>query len=129
MRLRLLLWEGKHRLTGFNSYIKELAERLHTLESQMHPGMTNSDMANSEMQYQAMGEMSSPRNYQDFSPPADTGTLGRKRTYSVLEGFPSASFTQPPFPSRGPQFGMLFLSPLHLPLTDSSRRARNIYRH
>ncbi|RJE25265.1 hypothetical protein PHISCL_02415 [Aspergillus sclerotialis] len=59
-------------------------------------------MANSEMQYHAMGEVSSPRNYQDFSPPADTGPLGRKRTYSVLEGFPS-SFTQPPFASRGPQ--------------------------
>lgn len=78
----------------------------------MHPGVTNSEIANTEMQYhQAMGEVTSPRNYQDFSPPADTGSLGRKRTYSALEGFPSASFTQPPFTSRGSQnvFGMFFL--------------------
>ncbi|KAE8149835.1 hypothetical protein BDV25DRAFT_155592 [Aspergillus avenaceus] len=76
-------------------YIKELAERLHTLESQMQPTMVHPDMP-----YQAMNEVSSPRAYQDFSPPMDTGSIGRKRTYSVFEGLPSSSFTQPQFNSR-----------------------------
>ncbi|PKY03171.1 hypothetical protein P168DRAFT_305496 [Aspergillus campestris IBT 28561] len=77
-------------------YIKELAERLHTLENQMQPAMVHPDMS-----YQAMNEVSSPRAYQDFSPPIDTGPIGgRKRTYSVFEGLPSSSFTQPPFNTR-----------------------------
>lgn len=76
-------------------YIKELAERLHTLESQMQPAMVHPDMP-----YQPMNEVSSPRAYQDFSPPMDAGSIGRKRTYSVFEGLPSSSFTQPQFNSR-----------------------------
>ncbi|KAF9889402.1 Glucose-responsive transcription factor [Aspergillus nanangensis] len=76
-------------------YIKELAERLHTLESQMQPAMVHPDMP-----YQAMNEVSSPRAYQEFSPPMDGGSIGRKRTYSVFEGLPSSSFTQPQFNTR-----------------------------
>ncbi|KAH8427729.1 putative C6 finger domain protein [Aspergillus melleus] len=76
-------------------YIKELAERLHTLESQMQPAMVHPDMP-----YQGMNEVSSPKGYQDFSPPMDSGGIGRKRTYSVFEGLPSSSFTQPPFNTR-----------------------------
>lgn len=78
-----------------NSYIKELAERLHTLESQMQPAMVHPDMP-----YQTMNEVSSPRAYQDFSPPIDAGPIGRKRTYSVFEGLPSSSFAQAPFNPR-----------------------------
>ncbi|GAQ42157.1 glucose-responsive transcription factor [Aspergillus tubingensis] len=76
-------------------YIKELAERLHTLESQMQPTMVHPDMP-----YQTMNEVSSPRAYQDFSPPIDAGPIGRKRTYSVFEGLPSSSFAQAPFNPR-----------------------------
>ncbi|RAH74442.1 putative C6 finger domain protein [Aspergillus aculeatinus CBS 121060] len=76
-------------------YIKELAERLHTLESQMQPAMVHPDMP-----YQPMNEVSSPRAYQDFSPPIDNGPIGRKRTYSMFDGLPSASFTQPSFNTR-----------------------------
>ncbi|PYH89160.1 hypothetical protein BO71DRAFT_114049 [Aspergillus ellipticus CBS 707.79] len=76
-------------------YIKELAERLHTLESQMQPTMVHPDMP-----YQTMNEVSSPRAYQDFSPPMDAGPIGRKRTYSVFEGLPSSSFAQAPFTTR-----------------------------
>ena len=71
-----------------DSYIKELAERLHSLENQVHPGMINS-----EMQYQPMGEMSPPRAYQDFESPVDAPT-SRKRTFSVFDGLPSSSFGQ-----------------------------------
>lgn len=78
-------------------YIKELAERLHTLESQMQPPMVHPDI-----QYQPMNEVSSPRGYSDFSSAMDTAPIPRKRTYSVFEGLPSSSFTQPPFNARGP---------------------------
>lgn len=90
------------------SYIKELAERLHTLENQMQPAMVHPDMS-----YQAMNEVSSPRAYQDFSPPIDTGPIGgRKRTYSVFEGLPSSSFTQPPFNTRSQNaFGWYSFNP------------------
>lgn len=89
-------------LSDWYRYIKELAERLHTLENQMQPAMVHPDM-----QYQAMNEVSPPRPYQEFSPPIDTGSINRKRTYSVFEGLPS-SFSQPPFNPRGSQnaFGM-----------------------
>ncbi|KAL4887016.1 hypothetical protein BJY04DRAFT_227243 [Aspergillus karnatakaensis] len=76
-------------------YIKELAERLHTLESQMQPAMVHPDMP-----YQPMNEVSSPRAYQDFSSPMDAGGIGRKRTYSVFDGLPSSSIAQPQFNSR-----------------------------
>ncbi|KAL4970865.1 putative C6 finger domain protein [Aspergillus stella-maris] len=77
-------------------YIKELAERLHTLENQMQPAMVHPDMP-----YQAMNEAPSPRAYQDFSSPMDTGGMGgRKRTYSVFDGLPSSSIAQPHFNSR-----------------------------
>ncbi|KAL3491337.1 hypothetical protein BJX62DRAFT_125555 [Aspergillus germanicus] len=76
-------------------YIKELAERLHTLESQMQPAMVHPDMP-----YQPMNDAPSPRAYQDFSSPMDAGGIGRKRTYSVFDGLPSSSITQPPFTSR-----------------------------
>ncbi|KAH2308130.1 hypothetical protein KXV47_006713 [Aspergillus fumigatus] len=83
-------------------YIKELAERLHTLESQMQPAMVHPDM-----QYQAMNEVSPPRPYQEFSPPMDAGSIGRKRTYSVFEGLPAGlpntSYSQPQFNPRGSQ--------------------------
>lgn len=57
-------------------------------------------MVHPDMPYQSMNEVSSPRAYQDFSPPMDAGSIGRKRTYSVFEGLPSSSFTQPQFNSR-----------------------------
>lgn len=79
-------------------YIKELAERLHTLESQMQPGMVQADVP-----YQSMNEVSLPRSYQDFTSPVDPGSAGRKRTYSVFEGLPSSSFAQPSFNGRGSQ--------------------------
>ncbi|KAL4804532.1 hypothetical protein BDV18DRAFT_162292 [Aspergillus unguis] len=76
-------------------YIKELAERLHTLESQMQPGMVHPDMP-----YQPMNDAPSPRAYQDFPSPMDTGGIGRKRTYSVFDGLPSSSIAQPQFNAR-----------------------------
>ncbi|OJJ45461.1 hypothetical protein ASPZODRAFT_134114 [Penicilliopsis zonata CBS 506.65] len=78
-------------------YIKELAERLHTLESQMQPAMVHPDM-----QYPPMNEVSSPRGYHEFSPSMDPG-MGRKRTYSVFEGLPNTSFAQPQFNPRASQ--------------------------
>ncbi|KAJ5983965.1 hypothetical protein N7481_006064 [Penicillium waksmanii] len=78
-------------------YIKELAERLHTLESQMQPGMVQ------DVPYQGMNEVSLGRGYQDFTSPVDTGSANRKRTYSVFEGLPSSSFAQPSFNTRGSQ--------------------------
>ncbi|KAM0094987.1 Glucose-responsive transcription factor [Aspergillus fumigatus] len=93
---------GTKLLTWVISYIKELAERLHTLESQMQPAMVHPDM-----QYQAMNEVSPPRPYQEFSPPMDAGSIGRKRTYSVFEGLPAGlpntSYSQPQFNPRGSQ--------------------------
>ncbi|KAJ5089978.1 hypothetical protein N7532_008662 [Penicillium argentinense] len=79
-------------------YIKELAERLHTLESQMQPGMVQPDVP-----YQGMSEVSLGRGYQDFTSPVDSGSANRKRTYSVFEGLPSSSFAQPSFNTRGSQ--------------------------
>ncbi|THC98882.1 hypothetical protein EYZ11_001660 [Aspergillus tanneri] len=114
-------------------YIKELAERLHTLESQMQPTMVHQDM-----QYQGMNEVSSPKGYQDFSSPMDTGAVGRKRTYSVFDGLPSSSFTQAPFNSRSqnafagsvPKPGNLFWSssnenelPAGIEMTDMPKQA------
>lgn len=86
----------------------------------MQPAMTSS-----EMQYHAMGEVSSPRNYQEFSPPVETGPLSRKRTYSVFEGLPSASFTHPSFTSRPNALG-LFPLILFFGNADWSRRASPI---
>ncbi|KAJ5671833.1 hypothetical protein N7507_000960 [Penicillium longicatenatum] len=79
-------------------YIKELAERLHTLENQMQPGIVQPDVP-----YQSMNEVSLPRTYQDFASPVDSGSANRKRTYSVFEGLPSSSFAQPSFNARGSQ--------------------------
>ncbi|KAJ5612526.1 hypothetical protein N7510_005720 [Penicillium lagena] len=77
-------------------YIKELAERLHTLESQMQPAMVQPDVP-----YQSMNDL--PRAYQDFASPVDSSGGNRKRTYSVFEGLPSSSFAQPNFNARGSQ--------------------------
>lgn len=85
-------------LTGKNSYIKELAERLHTLENQMQPAIVQSDVP-----YQSMSDVALPRGYQDFTSPVDSGAGNRKRTYSEFEGLPSSSFAQPPFNSRASQ--------------------------
>ncbi|KAJ5168712.1 uncharacterized protein N7482_004306 [Penicillium canariense] len=79
-------------------YIKELAERLHTLESQMQPGIVQPDVP-----YQSMNEVNLSRGYQDFTSPVDPGSANRKRTYSVFEGLPSSSFAQPSFNGRGSQ--------------------------
>lgn len=79
-------------------YIKELAERLHTLESQIQTPIVQPDM-----QYQPMNEASPPRTYHDFTAPVDGGNVGRKRTYSVFDGLPTTSFTQfNPRVSQGP---------------------------
>lgn len=91
-------WRLKLGLMGDDSYIKELAERLHTLENQMQPGIVQSDVP-----YQSMNEVSLPRAYQDFASPVDSGSANRKRTYSVFEGLPSSSFAQPSFNARGSQ--------------------------
>ncbi|KAJ6135092.1 hypothetical protein N7512_000252 [Penicillium capsulatum] len=79
-------------------YIKELAERLHTLENQMQPAIVQPDVP-----YQSMNDVSLPRAYQDFTSPVDSSSGNRKRTYSVFEGLPSSSFAQPNFNSRGSQ--------------------------
>lgn len=79
-------------------YIKELAERLNTLESQMQPPMGQQDM-----QYQPMNDVTSPRDYQEFSPPLDGSLLGRKRTYSMSEGLHGSAFPQASFASRAQQ--------------------------
>ncbi|KAJ5583334.1 hypothetical protein N7535_001954 [Penicillium sp. DV-2018c] len=76
-------------------YIKELAERLHTLENQMQPGVVQPDVP-----YQTMNEVSLPRGYQDFASPEESASGNRKRTYSVFEGLPSSSFAQPSFNAR-----------------------------
>ncbi|KAJ5899487.1 hypothetical protein N7495_004231 [Penicillium taxi] len=65
-------------------YIKELAERLHTLESQMQPVQT-------DVPYQSMNDVSLQRNYGDFTSPVAESSSTRKRTYSVFEGLPSFS--------------------------------------
>ncbi|CRG84074.1 Glucose transport transcription regulator RGT1 [Talaromyces islandicus] len=76
-------------------YIKELAERLNTLESQMQPPLTHQDM-----QYQGMNEVSSPRGYHEFSPPIDGSLLGRKRTFSMSEGIHGLPMAQSALTSR-----------------------------
>ena len=50
-----------------------------------------------------MTEVSLPRAYQDFTSPVDSGSVNRKRTYSVFEGLPSSSFAQPSFNARESQ--------------------------
>ncbi|KAK2761742.1 Glucose-responsive transcription factor [Arachnomyces sp. PD_36] len=65
-------------------YIKELAERLNTLESQVNQN---------EIQYQPMNE-GSPQAYQEFSPPIDGNMIGRKRTFSMSEGMSNAFMPQ-----------------------------------
>ncbi|EFE44689.1 C6 finger domain protein, putative, partial [Trichophyton verrucosum HKI 0517] len=73
-------------------YIKELADRINSLETQMQPPMQPGDM-----HYQQMNEDgTSGRGYQDFSPSIDNQGLTRKRTLSMSEGLPNA-FMQPPF--------------------------------
>lgn len=91
----------------FSSYIKELAERLNTLESQMQPPLTHQDM-----QYQGMNEVSSPRGYHEFSPPIDGGLLGRKRTFSMSEGIHGLPMPQSALTSRSqpPTVGMYISS-------------------
>lgn len=51
-------------------------------------------MNQNDMQYQSMGEDTSPRAYQDFSPPMDGNIVGRKRTFSMSEGMPNAFMSQ-----------------------------------
>ncbi|PGH14256.1 hypothetical protein AJ80_05996 [Polytolypa hystricis UAMH7299] len=75
-------------------YIKELADRINSLESQIQPGIGQ------EMQYQPMQEDASPR-YHEFSPSVEGNLLTRKRTYSMSEGLPNA-FMQPPFQTARP---------------------------
>lgn len=77
------------------SYIKELAERLNTLESQMQPPLTHQDM-----QYHGMNDVSSPRGYHEFSPPIDGSLLGRKRTFSMSEGIHGLPLHQSGLTSR-----------------------------
>ncbi|CEL05285.1 Putative C6 finger domain protein [Aspergillus calidoustus] len=104
-------------------YIKELAERLHTLESQMQPAMVHPDMP-----YQPMNDAPSPRAYQDFSSPMDAGGIGRKRTYSVFDGLPSSSITQPPFTSRTQNAFGEYLMPFLTELpSDRGRCGRKSY--
>ncbi|KAL1960320.1 hypothetical protein VTO42DRAFT_8280 [Malbranchea cinnamomea] len=76
-------------------YIKELADRINTLESQMQPGL-----AHQEVHYQPMHDDASPRGYHEFSPAVDNQLLPRKRTYSMSEGLP-ATFLHPAF--QGPR--------------------------
>lgn len=64
----------------------------------MQPGIVQPDVP-----YQGLNEVSLPRGYQDFTSPVDSGSVNRKRTYSVFEGLPSSSFAQPNFNARGSQ--------------------------
>ncbi|KMU83717.1 hypothetical protein CIHG_01500 [Coccidioides immitis H538.4] len=68
-------------------YIKELADRINTLESQMQPGIGSQP----DVHYQALNEEGSPtvRGYQEFSPTVDSNLLPRKRTYSMTEAVPT----------------------------------------
>jgi hypothetical protein len=86
---------GRTASANRHSYIKELAERLHTLENQMQPGIVQPDVP-----YQSMNDVSLPRGYQDFASPVESTSGNRKRTYSVFEGLPSSSFAQPSFNAR-----------------------------
>lgn len=54
-----------------------------------------------EIHYQEMSEVSPPRPYNDFASPMETGSVARKRTYSMFEGLPNSSFTQPSYTARG----------------------------
>ncbi|EGC49250.1 C6 finger domain-containing protein [Histoplasma capsulatum var. duboisii H88] len=76
-------------------YIKELADRINSLENQMHPGIPQSDM-----QYQPMQEDTSPRGYQEFSSPVEGNLIPRKRTYSMSEGLQN-TFVQSQFSHNG----------------------------
>ncbi|KAI5298722.1 Glucose-responsive transcription factor, partial [Ascosphaera atra] len=99
-------------------YIKELAERINSLESQIHPGAHGPNSMSphppqahpgQEMQYGAPLSAESPHGYQGFAPGIDNAMLGqdgaggRKRTYSMSEGIaggfmaspgPNANFAQ-----------------------------------
>ncbi|KAF3491316.1 uncharacterized protein GIQ15_00833 [Arthroderma uncinatum] len=72
-------------------YIKELADRINSLETQMQPPLQPG-----EMHYQQINEDgSAARGYQDFSPSMDNQGLTRKRTLSMSEGLPNAFMQQP----------------------------------
>ena len=65
--------------------------------------MQPSPMGQPDMQqYQPMNEDTSPRGFQEFSPPMDGNMLGRKRTFSMSEGASNA-FATPGFPQRAQQ--------------------------
>ncbi|EEP76354.1 predicted protein [Uncinocarpus reesii 1704] len=70
--------------SGVDMYIKELADRINSLESQIHPSISGQH----DVQYQALNEEASPpvRGYQEFSPTVDNNLLPRKRTFSMTEG-------------------------------------------
>lgn len=65
-------------------YIKELADRINSLESQLQPTATGQ----ADVHYQTLNEEGSPaaRGYHEFSPAVDSNLLPRKRTYSMSEG-------------------------------------------
>ena len=69
-------------------YIKELADRLNTLENQLpvrHPDL---------QQYAHMSQDgTSPRGLNEFSPPSDGGPP-RKRTHSMSEGLHNSAYMQ-----------------------------------
>lgn len=75
-------------LTKTIRYIKELADRLNTLENQLpvrHPDL---------QQYAQMSqEGTSPRAMNEFSPPSDGGP-SRKRTHSISEGLHNSGYIQ-----------------------------------
>lgn len=58
----------------------------------MQPGMTST-----ELPYHPMDETSPApaRDYHGLPSPLGAGSLSRKRTFSVFEGLPNSSFTQP----------------------------------
>lgn len=58
-------------------------------------------MAQQDIQYQGISEISPPRGYHEFSPPIDGNLLGRKRTFSMSEGIHGLPLTQPTFAPRG----------------------------
>ncbi|KAI1970641.1 Glucose-responsive transcription factor [Ophidiomyces ophidiicola] len=64
-------------------YIKELADRINSLESQIQPSIGGQ----SDVHY-PINEEGSPvaRGYQEFPPTIDNNLLPRKRTYSMSEG-------------------------------------------
>jgi hypothetical protein len=90
--------------------------------------MQPSPMSQPDMQqYQPMNDDTSPRGFQEFSPPMDGNMLGRKRTFSMSEGASNA-FATPGFPQRGQQpSDSAWQTPSKFPHGEQAAGADNAY--